>query len=77
MAETTQNTGTVIQSWVSPELARQVKELADADGRSVSNLIKHILEHELRPPLGEDRRRGRGSSSRNAAPAPRLREGSE
>ena len=47
MADTETSTGTIVQSWVSPQFARELKELADADGRSVSNLIRVILEENL------------------------------
>ena len=42
-----QNTGTVVHAWLRPEFAREVKELADRDGRSVSNLIKVALRDKL------------------------------
>lgn len=42
-----ENTGTVIQSWVTPKFAREVRELADQDGRSVSGLIKLALRERL------------------------------
>jgi Ribbon-helix-helix protein, copG family len=42
-----QNTGTVVHAWLRPEFAREVKELADRDGRSVSNLIKIALRDRL------------------------------
>jgi Ribbon-helix-helix protein, copG family len=46
MAET-ENTGTVVQAWVRPEFAREIKELAEQDNRSVSNLIKLALRERL------------------------------
>jgi hypothetical protein len=57
MARSSENTGTVVQAWVRPEFARQVKELANRDGRTVSNLIKVALRDRLETsPMGEDRR---------------------
>jgi len=63
MAES-KNMGTVIQSWVTPKFAREIKELAESDGRSVSNLIKLALRERLQAetsPHGEGTARG-GSS---------------
>jgi hypothetical protein len=42
-----ENTGTVVQAWVSPKFAREIKELADRDGRTVSNLIRVALRDRL------------------------------
>ena len=42
-----ENTGTVVQAWVAPRFAREIKELADRDGRSVSNFIKLALRDRL------------------------------
>lgn len=46
--ETKSSTGTIVQSWVSPALARELKELADRDRRSVSALIRNALEDRVR-----------------------------
>jgi hypothetical protein len=48
----------VVQAWVTPRFAREIKELADRDGRSVSSLIKVALRDRLAEtsPEGEDRR---------------------
>ena len=43
----TKSPGEVLQSWVSPSFAREVRELADQDGRSVSGLIKLALRERL------------------------------
>jgi predicted transcriptional regulator len=40
-------TGAVVQAWVSPELAREIKQLADRDRRTVSSLIRFTLEDRL------------------------------
>jgi predicted transcriptional regulator len=39
---------------VSPQLAREIKQLADADHRSVSSLIRLAIEDKLR--ADEERR---------------------
>ena len=78
MAKSENSTGTVIQSWVSPKFAREIRELAVQDGRSVSNLIKVALRDRLsetssrggegRPPRGIGGLHGpaeRGSDKRN------------
>jgi hypothetical protein len=41
------NAGTVVQAWVRPEFAAEIRELADRDGRTVSNLIKIALRDRL------------------------------
>jgi hypothetical protein len=38
----------VIQSWVSPEFAPELKQLAEQAGRSVSAVIRIRLEVQLR-----------------------------
>jgi hypothetical protein len=48
MATKSEKPAAVLQSWVTPDFAREVKELADADGRSVSNFVRNVLEHQLR-----------------------------
>ena len=40
-------TGKVIQSWVPPALAEQVKQHADRERRSVSALVRIALEDQL------------------------------
>ena len=47
MAVATKDTGQVVQSWVSPTLAREIKQLADDDHRSVSALIRIALEAKV------------------------------
>ena len=50
-----ENTGTVVHAWLRPEFAREIRELAARDGRSVSNLIKVALRDRLSAaPLEED-----------------------
>lgn len=41
------STGQVVHAWLRPEFAREIKELADRDGRSVSNLIQVALRDRL------------------------------
>jgi hypothetical protein len=41
-------TGEVIQSWASPELARELKQLAEQERRSVSAVIRIRLEEQSR-----------------------------
>lgn len=43
----TNSPGEVLQSWVSPKFAREIRELAESDGRSVSSLIKVALRDRL------------------------------
>jgi predicted transcriptional regulator len=42
------NTGTVVQAWVSPDLARRLKAQAEAERRSVSQTIRLAVEDRLR-----------------------------
>ncbi|MGZ5321315.1 MAG: ribbon-helix-helix protein, CopG family [Solirubrobacterales bacterium] len=55
-----------------PEFAREIKELADRDGRSVSNLIRVALRDRLSsatsPTTGKARRRAALPRSAGAAP---------
>jgi predicted transcriptional regulator len=51
--ETKPRSGAIVQSWVPPRLAAELKQLADRDRRSVSAIIRHALEDRLR----EDRDR--------------------
>ena len=55
MAAATKSTGVVIQSWVTPQLAAELKRYAEAERRSVSAAIRIALEDRLRPGP-EDRR---------------------
>jgi Ribbon-helix-helix protein, copG family len=65
MAAKSENTGTVLQSWVTPKFAREIRELAENDGRSVSNLIRFALRERLQAsPIGEGAHRGGDSSPR-------------
>jgi hypothetical protein len=43
----TQQSGKVIQAWVSPDLARQLKAQADAERRSVSATVRLAIEDRL------------------------------
>jgi plasmid stability protein len=57
--ETEAEERTIVASWVSTRLAREIKELAARDGRSVSGLIRVALRDRLQTetsPMGEDRR---------------------
>ena len=49
MAVATKDTGVVVQSWVSPRLAAELKRYAEAERRSVSSTIRLALEDRLRP----------------------------
>ena len=49
-------TGEVIQSWVSPEFARELTQLAEQERRSVSAVIRIRLEEQCR---AEERRENR------------------
>ena len=49
MATETEKTGTVVQSWVPLELAVELKQHADRERRSVSAVIRHVLEDAVRP----------------------------
>jgi predicted transcriptional regulator len=44
----TTSTGEVVQAWVSPDLARELKQLAEQERRSVSAVIRLALEDQLR-----------------------------
>jgi hypothetical protein len=48
-----QDTGTIVQSWVSPELAEQLRAEAEFERRSVSLLVRNLIEDRLGPPPGE------------------------
>jgi len=41
-------TGKRIETWLSPLLARELKKLADRDRRSVSAVIRNVVEVKLR-----------------------------
>lgn len=65
-------TGQRVQTWLKPGFAQELKELADADGRSVSGLIRVVLQEQLSPsPPGGEARRSAGThrASRRAARA--------
>jgi predicted transcriptional regulator len=47
-ADSPTSTGEVLQAWVSPELARELKQLAEQERRSVSAVIRLALEDQLR-----------------------------
>ena len=51
----TSDSGVIVQSWVPPQLAEQLKAEADLERRSVSAVIRIALEDKLRG--GEERRR--------------------
>ena len=61
-----ENTGEILHVWCRPEFAREVKELADRDGRSVSNLIKVAL----RDRLSEDTSQGTAKAERPSGALP-------
>lgn len=48
MATSTQSPGVIVQSWVPPELAEQLKAEADLQRRSVSAVIRIAVEDQLR-----------------------------
>jgi Ribbon-helix-helix protein, copG family len=54
VAASTQSPGVIVQSWVPPQLAEQLKAEADLERRSVSALIRIALEDKLR---GDQERR--------------------
>jgi hypothetical protein len=41
--------GEVLQTWVSPPIAREVKRQAIVERRSVSAVVRNVLEDALRP----------------------------
>ncbi len=47
MATGAKPAGTRVQTWLTPGFARELKELADADGSSVSGLIRVVLQEQL------------------------------
>ena len=47
MAFETRQPGRVIQSWVSPELAKQIRAAAQDERRSVSSMIRIAVEDSL------------------------------
>jgi hypothetical protein len=59
------STGVIVQSWVSPRLAAELKRRAEAERRSVSSTIRIALEDRLRL----DAEGGRMARSRSASPA--------
>ncbi len=65
--------GTTIHTWVSPSFAAEVRELAEQDGRSVSNLIRHVLQAQLETsPISSV---GEGGPARHGGQLPRHRRG--
>ncbi len=46
-AESPTSTGEVVQAWVSPDLARELKQLAEQERQSVSAVIRLAIEHQL------------------------------
>ena len=44
MSAATERPGTVLQAWVPVELADQVKQEAEAERRSVSAVVRHLIE---------------------------------
>ena len=88
MATSGNKGASVLQSWVTPAFAREVRELADEQGRSVSNLIKFALRTQLSetPPtdsgestapggLNEEPYAGQVSTRRGADPKERSDRG--
>jgi hypothetical protein len=49
-------TGEVVQSWVPPELARQLKRQAQRERRSVSSAIRIAIEDQRRRDAQPERR---------------------
>ena len=47
-AESPTSTGEVVQAWVSPDLARELKLLAEQERRSVSAVMRLAVEDQLR-----------------------------
>jgi hypothetical protein len=48
VAASTQSPGVIVQSWVPPELAEQLKAQSKAERRSVSAVIRIAIEDQLR-----------------------------
>jgi hypothetical protein len=48
MATATTTSGTRVQTWLSRELAIDLKRRADLERRSVSALVRHAIEDRLR-----------------------------
>jgi predicted transcriptional regulator len=48
VAIASKDTGKRIETWLSPSLARELKELADRDRRSMSAVIRNAVEDRLR-----------------------------
>ena len=58
MATSTQSPGgAIVQSWVSPEFAEQLKAQAELERRSVSGVVRIALEDRLRGEGKPERRR--------------------
>jgi hypothetical protein len=61
-------TRTRVQTWLEPKFARELKQLADADGRSLSGLIRVVLQEQLATsPYGEGPAPGGKLSPRRGA----------
>jgi hypothetical protein len=53
VATTASEPHTIVQSWVSVELAQELKAYAQATGCSVSSLVRDALVDQLRQNTGE------------------------
>ena len=60
-AESPTSTGEVVQAWVSPDLARELKQLAEQERRSVSAVIRLAIEDQPRKEDACDRIRAPAS----------------
>jgi predicted transcriptional regulator len=56
VAIATKDTGIRVETWLSPRLARELKQLADRDRRSISAVVRNAVEDRLRPEPDEARR---------------------
>jgi predicted transcriptional regulator len=54
VAIASKDTGKRLETWLSPSLARGLKDLADRDRRSVSAVIRNAVEDKVR--ADEERR---------------------
>ena len=53
MAASTQSPGVIVQSWIPPELAEQLKAQSKAERRSVSAVVRIAIEDQLSRDRGE------------------------
>ena len=53
MPTATRDTGVIVQSWVSPQLANELKRHAERERRSISAVIRIAVEDRLREPLAQ------------------------